>query len=205
MKYKSRSLLMPIAEDGQLLHQSVLAALSAGEDIPVEDKKFCYKVTRSPKIEPLQLVEAKGVSLPVQCNPLDEEIKLANGDCLNLTVNLSTCRTIDAKRDGEKVINDDGRPKRKDVFIDSRDKQTFETLLTTLLLNIGLEFIRCSEVGPLLQTKIEKPKHKFFIRHCKVSLTATVIDFQKAEAGIVAGIGKHKSYGFGFITLDDQF
>jgi hypothetical protein len=198
MEFQTRSFLMPNTEDGQLLHQAVIAALSEGQNISEPEKQFCYKVTRSHKIAPLQLVEVKGFELPAQSQPLTDSISLTEGEFINLTVDLSMSRTINLSPKGEPT-------KRTDIFISPHDTSKFESMLSSLLMKNGMELVRVNEVGQLFKTGVAKANHKFFIPHCEISLTATIIDPLKAERCFVTGFGKHKAYGYGMIQINERF
>lgn len=205
MQFKSSALLMPISEDGQLTHQAVLAALSQGKHIPEENSRFCFKVTRSPEIYPMQLVQAKGIGLPEQCNPINKEICLIEDDFLTIKVDVSTSRSVTVF-DSEKmpVHKENGKPLRKDIAISPTTKQ-FEHLLNTLMTSSGFKLVRIMAVGDFHRTNVKKTSSNFFIPHVEVELSVSVVNPELAEKALVLGIGKHRSYGFGFIDVLEHY
>lgn len=192
---------MPISEDGQMTHKAVLAALSQGQNIPDEDGKFCFKVIRSPEIYPMQLVEAKGSGLPVQCDPVTKELNLAANDLLIIKLDLSTSRTVSIFDSANKpVLKDNGKPVRKDIAYAPSSKE-FEPFLQSIMANAGFQLVRVMSVGNYHKTHVKKTSNQFFIPHCEVELTVSVVDIDKAELAIVLGVGKHRSYGYGYIEV----
>lgn len=204
MNYLTSSFLMPITEDGQLTHQAVLSAISQGSHINEADKKFCFKVSRSPAIYPLQLVELKGEALPSQSNPKVKDVTFAKDEILRLKVKLSAARSVNVfDPNGVKLLRSDGKPIRKDVVFNLSNG--IDEALSTLLDCIGLKLVRVSFVSQLHKIKVAKTNHKFFIPHVSVEFDASVVEPHLAESGFIRGIGKHKSYGFGYLELEDRF
>ncbi|MDI5832614.1 type I-E CRISPR-associated protein Cas6/Cse3/CasE (plasmid) [Shewanella xiamenensis] len=204
MKFKSTALLMPMSEEGQMTHKAVLSALSQGQNIPEEDGKFCFKVIRSPEIYPMQLVQAKGTGLPVQCNPVTKELHLEAYDFLIIKLDLSTSRTVSIfDSDNKPVLKDSGKPARKDIAYAPSSKE-FEPFLQSIMANAGFELVRVMSVGSYHKTQVKKTSNKFFIPHCEVELSVSVVDSDKAELAIALGVGKHRSYGYGYIEILEQ-